>query len=112
MSTRYPALPLFIADLDDFTVAEHQEYLAHGPEPGAIRCLSCQGVYRPFQEDGSLYFHCCPPLSEAEQAEAEQRGQFLLKAGQRRPFARSETSLQQKERLTEWIVYLRNFLTE
>jgi hypothetical protein len=25
------------------------------------QCLSCGGVYRPFQADGTAYFHVCPP---------------------------------------------------
>lgn len=27
---------------------------------GFVQCVSCGGVYRPVQDDGTSYFHACP----------------------------------------------------
>lgn len=31
------------------------------PDPEIVQCVACGGAYQPVQNDGSLYFHVCPP---------------------------------------------------
>lgn len=69
-----------------------------------VKCLACGGVYAPVLADGTLYFHACPALSDAEVSAAlglpldpathtkAQRDQ-LAAASRARPNARDENIL-------------------
>lgn len=46
------------------------------------KCQGCGGTYNQVQNDGTLYFHRCPPLSTVELAAAVAGGKVVLPNGE------------------------------